>query len=143
MKSNMKHNFADVPVVSAPRSTFNRSAGLKTTMDAGWLVPIFAEEALPGDTFKVRPAVFARMATPIYPIMDNMFFDIHFFSVPLRQIWEAFRAFCGEDSIIHGQSEGQVAPMVNAPSGTGYGIQTLEDYLGLPTGIPDYEHSPV
>jgi hypothetical protein len=37
----MKHEFSRVPQADIQRSTFNRSHGLKTTFDAGYLVPIF------------------------------------------------------------------------------------------------------
>lgn len=51
MRSAMQHQFARVPSVSIPRSSFDRSHNYKTTFDAGYLVPVFLDEALPGDTF--------------------------------------------------------------------------------------------
>ena len=68
MKSVMKHQFSQVPNVSLPRSTFDRSHGHKTTFDSGYLVPFLVDEALPGDTYKVNSTMFARMATPIFPL---------------------------------------------------------------------------
>jgi len=96
MKSVMTHSFSQAPTADIPRSSFNRSHGLKTTFDAGRLVPVFVDEALPGDTLTLDPTLFARINTPIYPIMDNIFLDVHFFAVPIRQIWDNFRKFCGE-----------------------------------------------
>ena len=58
MRSVMSHNFSQVPQAQIPRSQFNRSHGFKTTMDAGYLVPCFVDEALPGDTFNVRATFF-------------------------------------------------------------------------------------
>ena len=84
--SVMKHTFSQDPQAEIPRSTFDRSHGHKTTFDAGYIVPIFLDEGLPGDTFKVRMTGFARMATPIFPIMDNVKMDTHFFAVPIRLI---------------------------------------------------------
>ena len=78
MKSVMLHDFSRIPKADIPRSVFNRSHGYKTTMDAGYLVPILCEEALPGDTFNMNATIFARLATPIFPIMDNMVCDVHF-----------------------------------------------------------------
>ena len=69
----MKHEFSRVPQADIQRSTFNRSHGLKTTLDAGYLVPILVDEVLPGDTFSVNAMWFGRLATPIYPIMDNLY----------------------------------------------------------------------
>lgn len=140
MKSVMDHSFSEVPSAEMQRSSFDRSHGLKTTFDAGYLIPVFVDEALPGDTFSLDPTMFARLNTPIYPLMDNMFLDVHFFSVPIRQIWQDFRKFCGEQ-VDPGDSIDYSVPTMVAPASTGYSNQTLQDYLGLPTGIPDYVHS--
>jgi hypothetical protein len=140
MRSVMAHSFSQAPTADIPRSSFNRSHGYKTTFDAGYLIPIFWDEALPGDTFNLSPTLFARLNTPIYPIMDNMFLDVHFFSVPIRQIWDNFRKFCGEQ-VDPGDSTDYTIPLMNATASTGYSNQTLQDYLGLPTKVPDYEHS--
>ncbi len=96
MKSVMSHNFATTPTIDAPRSKFNRTFGHKFTMDAGWLVPYYWDSVLPGDTFNMNSTIFARLATPLFPIMDNMYVDTHFFFVPNRLIWENWRKFCGE-----------------------------------------------
>jgi hypothetical protein len=140
MKSVMQHQFSQAPTADIPRSSFNRSHGLKTTFDAGYLVPVYVDEALPGDTVSMNPSMFARLNTPINPIMDNMFLDVHFFSVPVRQIWDNFRKFCGEQ-VDPGDSTDFTIPVSTAPATTGYANQTLQDYLGLPTKVPDYEHS--
>jgi hypothetical protein len=136
----MSHQFSQAPTADIPRSSFNRSHGYKTTFDAGYLIPVYVDEALPGDTITLNPTMFARLNTPIYPIMDNMFLDVHFFSVPVRQIWSNFRKFMGEqanpiDSIDY------TVPVSNATATTGYSNQSLQDYLGLPTQVADYEHS--
>ena len=87
MPSVMKHNFSQVPKADIPRSSFNRSHGFKTTMDAGYLVPCFVDEVLPGDTFNLNMAGFGRLATPIHPVMDNAYLDTFFFFAPDRD-WE-------------------------------------------------------
>lgn len=78
MKSVMSHVFSQVPQADIPRSQFNRSCGVKTTFDSGYLVPVFIDEALPGDTFNLKMTSFARMATPLHPFMDNMFMESFF-----------------------------------------------------------------
>ena len=83
--SGNTHRFSEVPNVSKPRSTFDRSHGIKTTFDSGYLIPILIDEALPGDTFKCKLTAFARMATPIYPVMDNLYMTTHFFSVSTQR----------------------------------------------------------
>ena len=87
-RSVMEHRFSEVPKAEIPRSSFNRSHGVKTTFNAGFLVPIFLDEALPGDTFNLRMTAFSRFATPIFPIMDNMFMESFFFAVPYRLVWD-------------------------------------------------------
>jgi hypothetical protein len=84
MKSVMAHSFSKVPHADIPRSSFDRSHGVKTTFDSGYLVPFFVDEALPGDTFNLNTSGFARLSTPIYPVMDNMYLETFYFAVPLR-----------------------------------------------------------
>lgn len=136
MKSVMKHQFSQAPTADIPRSSFNRSFGHKTTIDAGKIYPIFVDEAMPGDTFTVNPSMFARLNTPIYPIMDNMYLDVHFFSVPIRQIWTNFRKFCGEQED-PGDSTDYTIPTLPNVGGVGEG--SLHDYMGVPplvTNLP-------
>ena len=78
------------------RSTFDRSHGYKTTFNAGQLIPVFVDEALPGDTFNINASMFGRLSTPLKPIMDNLFLDVHFFSVPIRLLWSNWKRFNGE-----------------------------------------------
>ena len=88
--------FNQVAKPDIQRSTFDGSHGYKTTLDAGWLVPVFLDEALPGDTFNLKATMFGRLSTPIKPIMDNLYMDIHFFSVPYRLVWNNWKKFNGE-----------------------------------------------
>lgn len=132
LHSVMQHNFATVPSVSIPRSVFNRSHGYKTTFDAGLLIPILVDEALPGDTFKCRMAGFGRLATPIYPIMDNMRLDTQFFAVPYRLVWDNWEKFNGAQDN-PGDSIDYLVPTVD--SGTGFTEGSLYDYFGLPIGV--------
>ncbi len=138
-RSVMKHQFSQVPAAEIPRSSFDRSHGLKTTFDAGWLVPIYLDEALPGDTFNLNMTGFSRLATPIHPIMDNMFMETFFFAVPIRLLWDNWQKFNGEQTD-PGDSTDFIVPVVNS-FGSGYSPQTLMDYLGVPTGIGAFTHS--
>ena len=94
MQSVMKHQFSQVPKANIPRSVFNRSHGYKTTFDSGYLVPFYVDEALPGDTFNLRATMFARISTPIFPLMD-MFMDVFWFFVPNRLVWDNWEKFMG------------------------------------------------
>lgn len=138
--TDAQYDFARIPSVKVPRSSFNRSCGLKTTFDAGFLVPIFVDEALPGDTFNLRMDLFARLATPIHPIFDNMTLDTFFFSVPIRLIWENWQKFMGEQDNPGDSTDFQV-PKMTSPSPDGYEVGSLSDYFGIPIGVPGLEHS--
>lgn len=140
MRSVMQHQFSQVPRAEIPRSSFDRSHGHKTTFDAGYLVPIFLDEALPGDTYKVKMTGFARLATPIFPVMDNMFMETFFFSVPIRLVWDNWQKFNGEQRNPTDSTDFLVPQMV-CPAVTGYAEGSLEDHFGLPVGVPGVSHS--
>jgi hypothetical protein len=144
MKSNRKmpsesHNFSKAPQATIPRSSFNRSFGIKTTFDSGFLVPIYVDEALPGDTFNFKLTAFARLATPLHPFMDNLHMDTFFFAVPLRLVWNNWQKFCGEQ-INPNDSTSYVIPTMTSPAG-GYLNSSLSDYIGLPTQVAGIQHS--
>jgi hypothetical protein len=139
MKSVMTHQFSQAPSADIPRSSFNRSHGYKTTFDAGKLVPIFVDEVLPGDTFNMQPSVFCRLNTPLYPLMDNLHLDLHWFFVPYRQIWDNFRKFCGEQ-VDPGDSIDYSFPTITSGAG-GVTQGSLGDYFGLPTKINNTVYS--
>jgi len=140
MRSVMSHQFSQVPSANIPRSTFDRSHGYKTTLDAGYLVPFYVDEALPGDTFSLRANIFARMNTPIVPIMDNLKMDTFFFAVPIRLIWANWEKMNGAQTD-PGDSTTFLVPIMDAPAATGHAIGSLSDYFGIPTGIAELEHS--
>lgn len=130
-KSVDVHRFAMVPSAEIPRSSFRMQTAHKTTFDAGYLVPIYVEEILPGDTFRLNMTAFARMATPLFPVMDNLHLDSFFFFVPYRLLWTNWKKFMGEQAN-PGDSISYTIPQQVTPAG-GYAINSLQDYLGLPT----------
>nr|WAE43319.1 MAG: major capsid protein [Microviridae sp.] len=133
MKSTTSHQFSTVPSADIPRSVFDRSHGYKTTFDSGYLIPFFADEALPGDTFTGRCTLFARLSTPIVPIMDNLFMDTFYFAVPLRLLWDNWQKFCGEDSDGVSTPDFEI-PQINSGA-SGFAVGSLSDYFGLPTEV--------
>ena len=150
--SSQQHQFAEVPHADIQRSTFDRSHGLKTTFNAGELVPIYVDEALPGDTFSCNLTAFSRLATPIHPTMDNAFMDSHFFAVPVRLVWDDFEEFMGETKTykaagatrLDGTPDFSVAapiPPTITAGGSGEAEQSLSDYFGIPTKIAGLEFS--
>lgn len=137
--------FSQVPMADIPRSSFNRSHGLKTTFNAGLLVPIFVDEALPGDTFHLSLSAFARLATPVVPIMDNLHMEFFFFAVPNRLVWEHWQAFMGETDkpysyVGQDQPIEYTVPMLTAPTG-GFQPLSIYDYMGIPTYVAGIEVS--
>lgn len=136
MKSTMTHQFSQVPKAEIQRSSFDRSHGYKTTFNSGYLVPVFVDEALPGDTFNLRQTFFARLATPITPFMDNLFLDTFYFAVPMRLVWNNFQKFMGEQ-VDPDDSTDYIIPTMTSPV-NGYEVGSLHDYFGLPTSpLPD------
>lgn len=130
-KSVDVHQFAMVPRADIPRSGFKIESGYKTTFDAGYLVPVYVEEVLPGDSFNLKATLFARMTTPILPIMDNLWLETFFFFVPNRLCWTNWKHFMGEKTSPT-DTNTYVVPTVTTPTG-GYAVNSLFDYMGLPT----------
>ena len=125
------HQFTTIPKADIPRSKFDCQSTHKTTFDAGYLVPVYVDEVLPGDTFNLNMTAFARLATPIYPLMDNMVLDSFFFFVPNRLIWSNWQKFMGQQAN-PADSISYVIPQQVSPT-AGYAIGSLQDYMGLPT----------
>jgi len=130
-KSVDVHKFTMIPKADIPRSSFDCQSTHKTTFDAGFLVPVYVDEMLPGDTFRCNMTAFARLATPLYPIMDNMHLDSFFFFIPNRLLWSNWQKFMGEQNN-PADSISYVVPQQVTPAG-GYAIGSLQDYMGLPT----------
>ena len=138
LRSPSQFSFSRSPEAIIPRSSFNRSFGLKTTFDAGYLVPIYWDEALPGDSFNLRATLFGRLSTPIYPLMDNLTLSTYFFAVPNRLIWSNWEKFNGEQ-VNPGDSTSFLVPTSTAPGG-GYAELSLHDYFGIPTKVTGVVH---
>lgn len=126
------HRFSDAPAMYMRRTKFDRSHVYKTTFDAGRLIPVFVDEVLPGDTVRMSVNYFARLATPIKPIMDNIYLDWFFFFVPNRLVWEHWQNFCFEQEDPDDSTD-YVIPTITATgnSENGY-VGSLWDYFGLP-----------
>ena len=130
-QSNMTHQFSQTPKVETQRSSFDRTHQHKTTFDAGKLIPFYVDEVLPGDSFNVNTTLFGRLATPLHPIMDNMFLDTHYFYVPNRLLWDNFKKFMGEQDNPTDSVDYLVPQLVDNNS-TGFSEGGIEDYMGLP-----------
>lgn len=122
------HNFSQVPKADIQRSSFNRSHGYKTAFNSGYLIPVYVDEALPGDSFNLKMSSFARLSTPIVPFMDNLYLASFFFAVPYRLVWSNFKKFCGEQATTNASTN------FTMPVFTAYApaAESLSDYMGIP-----------
>lgn len=130
-KSANVHQFSMIPRADIPRSSFRIEKTHKTTFDAGYLVPVYVDEVLPGDTFNLSATMFARLSTPLFPIMDNLHMDTFYFFVPNRLVWDNWKKFMGEQTN-PGDSISYVIPQMTTPAG-GYAVGSVYDHMGLPT----------
>lgn len=130
---NSQHTFATIPAVNTARSVFNRSFGAKDTFDFDYLVPIFIDEILPGDTCNLRAQTFGRLATQLVPIMDNMKIDYFFFFVPNRLVWENWERFNGAQDD-PGDSTDYILPTMPFAS-TKPDVGSIYDHFGLPVQV--------
>ena len=138
-RHSKQHTFAAIPRADIPRSTFDRSHGVKTALFGGDLVPVFVDEALPGDTMNMNATIFARVATLLEPIMDNIYLDVFWFSCPYRLVWDNWGKFNGEQTD-PGDSTDYLIPVIDSGA-IGWGIGSLQDYMGVPPLVPDMKCS--
>lgn len=135
MNRNTNMHFANTPQVHTKRSKFDESHSIKTTFNVGDIVPIMVDpDILPGDTVQMDMSELIRMATPIYPIMDNLYTDIYWFFVPNRLLWDHWQAFWGENDDPWIQTTEYEIPQIEAPTG-GWTEGTIADYMGIPTKV--------
>lgn len=125
------HDFTMNPRADVPRSSFGVRQGLKTAFSASYLVPIYCEEVLPGDTFNIACDVVARTAIPIVPILDNWHMEFFAFYTPNRILWTNWQKFMGEQAN-PGDSIAYTVPQTTTAVG-GWAVGSLGDYFGLPT----------
>jgi hypothetical protein len=139
MNRNSEQHYNQVPHAEIRRSRFKRDFSLLTTLNEGDLVPIYVDEVLPGDTFKIDVNGLVRMATPLYPVMDNCNMDIFFFFVPCRLLWEHFVNMMGQnDKSFWAENVEYTTPRAKAPTG-GWKTGSIADYMGIPTGVENIE----
>ena len=137
LPTTLKHEFSRVPQADIQRSTFNRVHGLKTTFDAGYLVPIYVDEVLPGDSFSMKAHGFGRLATPVYPVMDNMYVETFFFFVPNRLLWDNWEKFNGAQDNPGDSTDYLIPQIQNVTVAEG----SLGDYFGLPTQVAGLDYN--
>jgi len=128
-------DFSKVVHANVPRSTFKRNSTLVTTFNAGDLVPIYIDEILPGDTFKMNLAHVSRLITPIVPTMDNFELEFFAFFVPNRIVWENWNALQGENETSAWTPSLPPAGVPVSVANSPVASKKLGDYYGLPVGF--------
>lgn len=131
MKSVMTKDFSRVAQTEISRSTFDRSHGLKTAFDSGYLIPVELQEVVPSDTVDFDGKFLARLAPVVTPVMDRVVMDLHAFFIPSRLIWNNFTKMMGE-RVNPNDSIDYVIPTIKMTYGDDFGVGSLADYLGLP-----------
>ena len=138
MNRNTTLHFSQTPKINIARSKFDESCSIKTTFNVGDIVPVFVDsDILPGDTVQMDMCELIRMATPIYPIMDNLYADIYWFFVPHRLVMTHWPEFWGENNDPWIQTQEYEIPQITAPSG-GWTEGTIADYMGIPTKVDGF-----
>lgn len=93
-----ERQFDAVEVEGVRSSYYDMSHDHKYTSKMAELVPVLMEEALPGDTWKIRPEIFQRFAPLIAPVMHKIDNFMYMFYVPNRLIWRSFNDFIKNSS---------------------------------------------
>lgn len=125
----MKYVQGLIPQCDKPRSRFDLSSRHTTTMDAGYLTPVYCREVYPGDDWDISSMALCRMNTPIVPFMTNMHLDKHWFFVPTRLVWDNFPKFMGEKENPDDTTD-YLVPKITLPAG-GVSSGTLANYFGF------------
>lgn len=125
--------FSHIPLRRPKKNVFDLSHDVKLSLDMGQLIPIYVEDIIPGDKFRVRTEIMLRFAPMLAPIMHRVNVFTHFFFVPYRLLWKDWEDF------ITGGRTGTVSPVFPRAVVTESGSVskgTLFDYLGYPAGQP-------
>lgn len=127
----MKPLFNRVKVTRPKTNTFDLSHEKKLSCKMGDLVPIFLQEVVPGDRFRVNSEIFARLAPMLAPIMHRVNLSTHYFFVPNRLVFDKWEEF------ITGGENGTLTPVhpilnINTTTRPLFQKGSLADFLGVP-----------
>lgn len=131
--------FDSVPTINVPRSKFDLSHTHLTTFDSDYVIPIYCEEVLPGDTFHIQPKIFARLNTLQKPIMDTLWLETAFFYVPNRVLWTNFTRMMGEKDAPTASIDFSFPIITSGTEASEWYTHSIHDYIGLPVGVAGLE----
>lgn len=97
----MAQIFSTVKTKSPSHNRFNLSYENKFSCKMGYLYPVFVQDVLPGDRFKVNTGQLVRLAPMLAPVMHRASIYIHYFFVPNRLVHDNWQDFItgGEDGL--------------------------------------------
>lgn len=134
-KKDFNYDFSKTKINSIPRSSFNRSHNHITAFDSGYLVPMYVDEVYPGDTFKMKLNAFSRLATPVAPVMDNIYIDYHYFFMPNRLLFNHWEELNGQKDKPDASTD-YLVPVFDSGD-KGIPVGSLFDYMGIPPKVPN------
>lgn len=112
------------------RNVFDMSFTNNLTLRFGGLYPVYCQEVIPGDSFRIKPSFGLRFMPLVFPVQTRMNANLHFFYVRNRNLWKDWTDFIGRTK------QNLVPPYIN-PNAARYLVKTgsLADYLGVPTTL--------
>ncbi len=97
---NAESYFTNEPNINIERSIFTRDFETKSTYSTGLLYPFLVDlDILPAMTIKNQTTIVARLLSPLVATMDIAYYDIYYFFVPYRQLWDNWKRFNGENEL--------------------------------------------
>lgn len=125
--------FDTVAVNKIRKSLFNLSHMRKFSASMGYLVPIQVTECLPNEDYHIHHEALVKFSPLLAPMMQECDMYIEDFFVPNRLVWDNWNDF------ITPSDDGTFPAMPyttfeSSNYNTGFGVGTLADYLGLPSG---------
>lgn len=123
--------FNQVSMTKPRKNLFDLSHERKLSMNMGELIPIFLEEVVPSDKFRVKTEHLIRLAPMVAPVMHRVNVFIHYFYVPMRLVWDGYENF------FTGGKDGKTFPempyiLIENSYKSAFYKGELPDYMGIP-----------
>lgn len=143
MDRNTETAYAELDTIETPRSMWQRSKTHKTSFNAGYLIPFYANmDIIPGTTIKNKTSMIIRMSTPLDPVMDNLYCDTYWFKCSKFWYWEHFRAMLGENELGAWTQEVEYTePKIKTNTSRPTTVNDMSTYLGVRPGVANLEYS--
>ena len=113
------------------RNTFDLSADNNLTTTFGRLTPVFCQEVLPGDSFKIEPTFGLRYMPQVFPVQTRQRASIKYYYCRNRNVWKDWMDFIGKTK------DGLVSPYFHFDEDFAYFFRPsgLLDYFGVPIKV--------